>query len=53
VRINDRGPSIKGRDFDLSEMAATELGIHGKGFETVEATLFESRFAAIRSTRKR
>jgi rare lipoprotein A len=53
VRINDRGPSIKGRDFHLSEMAATELGIHGKGFETVEATVFESRFAAIRSTRKR
>jgi hypothetical protein len=28
VRINDRGPWLKGRDFDLSEAAAAKLGIH-------------------------
>lgn len=39
VRINDRGPWIKGRDFDLSEAAATKLGIHEKGIAAVEAIL--------------
>ncbi len=47
VRINDRGPWIKGRDFDLSEEAAIELGIHERGISTVEAMLSESDFAAI------
>jgi rare lipoprotein A len=45
VRINDRGPWIKGRDFDLSEEAAIELGIHEKGISTVEAMLFASDFS--------
>lgn len=36
VRINDRGPWLKGRDLDLSEAAATVLGIHDKGISTVE-----------------
>lgn len=31
VRINDRGPYIKGRDIDLSEAAAKVLGSHKKG----------------------
>jgi rare lipoprotein A len=39
VRINDRGPWTKGRDFDLSEEAATELGIHDRGLTTVEAAV--------------
>jgi len=39
VRVNDRGPWQKGRDFDLSEAAATELGIHDKGIAIVEASL--------------
>ncbi len=31
VRINDRGPFIKGRELDLSKAAATELGIVERG----------------------
>ena len=41
VRINDRGPWLKGRDFDLSEAAATKLGIHEKGVATVEIALLK------------
>ena len=41
VRINDRGPWLKGRDFDLSEAAATKLGIHEKGVAAVEMALFK------------
>lgn len=29
VRINDRGPFVRGREYDLSRGAATALGIHG------------------------
>lgn len=29
VVINDRGPHIKGRTFDISDAAAEDLGIHG------------------------
>lgn len=29
VRINDRGPFIKGRDIDLSREAARRIGCHG------------------------
>ena len=29
VTINDRGPFVKGRDLDLSEAAAKQLGIIG------------------------
>jgi rare lipoprotein A (peptidoglycan hydrolase) len=39
VRINDRGPWLKGRDLDLSEAAAIRLGIHEEGIAAVEATL--------------
>lgn|SRR5262249_37213718 len=31
VRINDRGPFIRGRDIDLSEAAARELELIGAG----------------------
>jgi len=31
VRINDRGPFIRGRELDLSKAAATELGIIERG----------------------
>ena len=40
VRINDRGPWLKGRDLDLSEAAATKLGIHEKGVAALEAAVF-------------
>ena len=42
VRINDRGPWIKGRDLDLSEAAAVALGIHDHGIAAVEATLMKN-----------
>jgi rare lipoprotein A len=29
VRVNDRGPFVRGRLFDLSEAAAKSLGLHG------------------------
>lgn len=41
VRINDRGPWLKGRDFDLSEAAAIKLGIHEKGIAAVKVSLFK------------
>jgi rare lipoprotein A len=31
VRINDRGPYVRGRDLDLSKAAALELGMTKKG----------------------
>lgn len=36
VRVNDRGPFIHGRDIDLSQGAATVLGIIGAGVGTVK-----------------
>jgi len=35
VRINDRGPFVAGRDLDLSEAAAAELGILRQGVAPV------------------
>jgi len=52
VRINDRGPWVKGRDFDLSEAAAFALGIHGRGVAAVEATIAESDYAAMTSGKR-
>lgn len=46
VRINDRGPWVKGRDFDISEAAAIALGIHDKGIAEIEATLAGDRHTA-------
>lgn len=31
VRVNDRGPYVKGRALDLSEAAARVIGMHAKG----------------------
>ena len=36
VRINDRGPHTRGRMIDLSEAAARELGLRGRGTKLVE-----------------
>ena len=52
VRINDRGPWIKGRDLDLSEAAATALGIHNRGISALEVTLTASEFAALPDVQK-
>ncbi|MEZ4420439.1 MAG: septal ring lytic transglycosylase RlpA family protein [Nitrospirales bacterium] len=42
VRINDRGPFIRGRIIDLSYGAARELAMIGKGTENVSLTILES-----------
>lgn len=39
VRINDRGPFVKGRIIDLSRAAAQYLGMIGKGTDEVEVRL--------------
>jgi rare lipoprotein A len=36
VRINDRGPFVRGRIIDLSTAAAQQLGIVGRGVAMVE-----------------
>ncbi len=41
VRINDRGPFIKGRIIDLSRAAAQELGILGPGTGNVRLAIVE------------
>jgi len=48
VRINDRGPHVRGRSLDLSKAAAEELGITDKGV----AHLKIRRVAASKTTRK-
>lgn len=35
VRINDRGPFVRGREIDLSYVAARDIGILEKGLEMV------------------
>lgn len=42
VRINDRGPFIRGRIIDLSYEAARELAMIGRGTENVSLTILES-----------
>ncbi len=43
VRINDRGPFVKGREFDLSKKSAEKLGIPGaKGTAKVEALVLST-----------
>jgi len=36
VRVNDRGPYVKGRDLELSQAAAAALGLPGVGTVTVQ-----------------
>ncbi len=42
VRINDRGPFIKGRVIDLSMQAAQEIGLKGEGIAEVKIEVIES-----------
>ena len=44
VRINDRGPYIKGRSLDLSARAAQELGIHIAGVAPVEVAILKEKY---------
>lgn len=43
VRINDRGPFIRGRHIDLSRAAARKLGSEGKGIANVKLYLARSK----------
>ncbi len=52
VRINDRGPWVKGRDFDISEAAAIALGIHEKGIAEIEATVAENAIVPVNKARR-
>lgn len=40
VRINDRGPFVRGRDIDLSYIAASELKMLNSGLEKVRMEIF-------------
>ncbi len=42
VRINDRGPYVKGRIIDLSERAARDLGVLADGIAPVSLSLLKS-----------
>ena len=39
VRINDRGPWVRGRDFDLSPAAAQAIGLYKTGHVTISTSL--------------
>lgn len=42
VRVNDRGPFVRGRDIDLSHRAAREIDMLGPGTAHVRLTIVES-----------
>jgi len=42
VRINDRGPNVRGRSLDLSKHAAEEIGITKQGVARVNVKRVES-----------
>jgi rare lipoprotein A (peptidoglycan hydrolase) len=50
VRINDRGPHVRGRSLDLSMRAAEELGITGNGVARLKVQRVDSRPARSKST---
>ncbi len=41
VRINDRGPFVRGRIIDVSRAAASELDFHGRGVTQVALAVVE------------
>jgi peptidoglycan lytic transglycosylase len=51
VRINDRGPHVRGRSLDLSKRAAEELGITDKGVARLKVTRIDSKPAKSVSTK--
>jgi rare lipoprotein A len=50
VRINDRGPHVRGRSLDLSRRAAEELGITETGVARLKVQRVDSRPARSKST---
>jgi rare lipoprotein A len=43
VRVNDRGPFVRGRVVDVSASAAETLGIKGKGVAKVKVDVVEAK----------
>jgi rare lipoprotein A len=41
VRVNDRGPYVGGRDLDLSQAAAEEIGLTAVGTDVVDVQVLE------------
>ena len=41
VRVNDLGPYVAGRDLDLSQVAAEDVGLTAVGTDTVEVQVLE------------
>ena len=39
VRINDRGPYVKGRIIDVSKQAAKQIGLHSAGLAPVQVQI--------------
>jgi rare lipoprotein A len=52
VRINDRGPFVKGRIIDLSYGAAKEIGLVGPGVSEVRVTALGRQVGAVESRGK-
>lgn len=50
VRVNDRGPYVKGRILDLSRSAAAQLGLLQSGFAKVSYTIIESSIVQVKDT---
>ena len=50
VRVNDRGPHVRGRSLDLSKRAAEELGITEEGVARLKVQRIDSRPAKSKST---
>jgi rare lipoprotein A len=48
VRINDRGPFLKGRIIDLSRRAAEQLGMIGRGLARVRIQVIPAPVLAVR-----
>jgi rare lipoprotein A len=51
VRINDRGPHVRGRSLDLSKRAAEELGITDQGVARLKIKRIDSKPAKSESTK--
>ena len=51
VRVNDRGPHVRGRSLDLSKRAAEELGITEKGVARLKVKRLDSKPAKSVSTK--
>ena len=49
VRINDRGPHVRGRSLDLSKRAAEELGITEKGVARLKVKRIDSKPTSAKS----